>query len=118
MRACPCGLPAPYAACCAPLHRGEAHAGTAERLMRSRYSAFAVGEAAFLLQTWHPTTRPAALELDGTRWTRLEVLEAHGGGLLENEGTVLFRAHHRGGVLEERGRFVRDRGRWSYLGPT
>ena len=118
MRACHCGLPAPYADCCRPFHEGAAHAGTAERLMRSRYSAYVVGEPDYLLQTWHPTTRPATLALDRTRWTRLELLETSGGGMLESEGTVRFRAYHREGVLEEHSRFVRDRGRWSYHGPA
>ena len=113
---CPCGLPAPYGACCGRFHAGAA-APTAELLMRSRYSAYAVGDRAYLLQTWHPSTRPPALEADGTRWTRLEVLGTTGGGLLETEGTVRFRAHHLGGLLEEHSRFVRDAGRWSYLGP-
>ena len=116
MRGCPCGLTAPYADCCGPFHRGDGHPGTAERLMRSRYSAYATGEVAYLLRTWHPTTRPATLEVDGTRWRRLEVLDSAGGGMLENEGTVHFRAHFRGGVLEERSRFVRHAGRWVYLG--
>lgn len=116
MKACPCGLPAAYRACCGRYHAGSA-APTAELLMRSRYSAYALGDPAYLLQTWHPSTRPAGLHLDGTRWTRLEVLESTGGGLLETAGTVAFRAHHRGGVLEEHSGFVRDAGRWSYLGP-
>ena len=117
MKACHCGLHLPYAECCGPFHRGAASPGTAERLMRSRYSAYVVEEVPYLLQTWHPTTRPASLQLDGIRWTRLEVLETTGGGMLENEGTVRFLAHHREGVLGEHSRFVRDRGRWSYLGP-
>ncbi|WP_275423743.1 YchJ family protein, partial [Virgisporangium ochraceum] len=53
---CPCGG-GPYAACCGPAH-GGAPAATAEALMRSRYSAFALGDADYLLRTWHPTTRP------------------------------------------------------------
>jgi SEC-C motif-containing protein len=86
--------------------------------MRSRYTAFAVGEPAWLLSSWHPSTRPRRLELDGTQWTGLEVLQTRGGGLLEPEGVVRFRAWYRGGVIEERSRFVRDSGRWSYLGPV
>ena len=85
--------------------------------MRSRYTAFAVGDSAYLLATWHPSTRPARLQLDDTAWTRLEVLATTAGGLLDTEGAVRFRAHFRGGVLEEHSRFVRDAGRWSYLGP-
>lgn len=84
--------------------------------MRSRYSAFVVDDAAYLLRTWHPTTRPAAVET-GSGWVRLEVLSATG-GLLDAEGAVHFRAHHLGGVVEERSRFVRDAGRWAYLGPA
>ena len=88
--------------------------------MRSRYSAFAVGDAAYLLATWHITTRPASLELDpAARWTGLDVLRTTGGGLFEQEGTVEFRAHWRSG--EEAGdqhevsRFVREDGAWRYL---
>ena len=47
---CPCGGFL-YSSCCAPLHRGECQAATAEQLMRSRYSAYALGEVEYLLQT-------------------------------------------------------------------
>jgi SEC-C motif-containing protein len=83
--------------------------------MRSRYCAFAVGDAAYLLRTWHPSSRPPGVET-GSGWLRLEVLSAQG-GLLDAEGEVHFRAHSLAGVLEERSRFVRASGRWSYLGP-
>jgi SEC-C motif-containing protein len=119
---CPCGLPQPYDACCGRFHRGEA-APTAELLMRSRFAAFAVGDEAYLLETWHPSTRPRRVRLDPEdRWTRLEVVGRSGGGLLESTGTVEFRAHstHRGrpDVLHENSRFERDGGRWSYIGPV
>lgn len=118
-RTCPCGLPAAYDDCCGALHAGAA-APTAERLMRSRYTAYALGDAAHLLASWHPSTRPAAVPLDpALRWTGLEVLSASG-GLLDTTGTVHFRASwvHGGerGVLEERSRFARDAGRWAYVG--
>ena len=115
MKPCPCGLPPSYDTCCGRFHRGAA-APTPELLMRARYSAYALGEETYLLGTWHPTTRPASVDLTA-RWLRLEVLSATG-GLLDVEGSVHFRAHHVGGVLEERSRFVRDAGRWSYLGPV
>ena len=87
--------------------------------MRSRYSAFAIGDADYLLASWHPTTRPTSVALDPhQRWLRLEVLATTGGGLLEREGTVTFRAHASNGVVEERSRFTRVDGRWSYLGPA
>ena len=115
MSRCPCGLPAGYDDCCGRYHSGVP-APTPESLMRSRYSAFAVGDDAYLLRTWHPTTRPADVET-GTGWLRLEVLDSSG-GLLDAQGEVHFRAHHVDGVIEERSRFVRDSGRWVYLGPV
>ncbi|RJQ84990.1 YchJ family protein [Amycolatopsis panacis] len=120
MASCPCGLPEAYGACCGPFHRGEQHAPTAERLMRSRYSAFDVGDRDYLLATWHPDTRPRRLRLDpGQEWLRLEVVGHTGGSLLANEGTVEFRAYyrHRGqdDVLHENSRFVREAGRWYYV---
>jgi SEC-C motif-containing protein len=114
---CPCGTGQPYDACCGRLHRGEAQAPTAEALMRSRYSAFAVGDSAYLLRSWHPSTRPASLQLGRTRWLSLEVVSASG-GLFDTEGTVEFRATHDSGVMQERSRFVKEQGRWLYLDGT
>ncbi|TDB86095.1 hypothetical protein E1091_16540, partial [Micromonospora fluostatini] len=119
-RACPCGSGTTYGRCCRPLHRGTTDAATAEQVMRSRFSAFAVGDLDHLLRSWHSSTRPAGLRLDpGQRWVRLEVLDTARGGLLDSAGTVEFRAHYRAagqpGTLHERSRFVREDGRWVYL---
>ncbi len=117
---CPCGLPAAYDDCCGQLHRGQATATTAEQLMRSRYSAFAVGDEAYLLRSWHPTTRPPGVDLDpGPRWVRLEILGTTEGSAFHTTGTVEFRAHYtqggRAGSLHENSRFVRHEGAWAYL---
>jgi SEC-C motif-containing protein len=119
---CPCGLAEGYESCCGRLHAG-AQAPTAESLMRSRYSAFAVGDAGYLLRTWHPSGRPRTLSLDPElRWTRLAVLQTHDGGMFDATGTVQFRAIYvqqgQRGVLAETSRFVRHDGRWTYLGPV
>jgi SEC-C motif-containing protein len=118
---CPCGRGLPYAECCEPAHHGTAPA-TAEQLMRSRYSAFALDDDAYVLRTWHPSTRPAAIEPDsGLRWVGLDILESSGGGLFDAEGVVEFRAHYRDhgkhGDMVERSRFVRHDGQWVYWGP-
>jgi SEC-C motif domain protein len=120
--ACPCGLGDDYDVCCGRLHAG-APALTAESLMRSRYSAFAVGDAAYLLRTWHRPARPKTLTLDpAIHWTRLAVLETQGGGLFDTTGTVRFRAMYRQdgrrGVLEETSRFAREGKLWTYAGPV
>ncbi len=116
---CPCGTGLTYRECCGPLHAG-ARAASAEALMRSRFSAFALGDVAYLERTWHPSTRPAGLSLDPERrWYRLDVLRTEAGGLLDDTGLVEFRAHHRSpagtGALHEVSRFVREGGRWLYL---
>lgn len=117
---CPCLSGNPYDECCGPLHAGAA-APTAERLMRSRFSAFALGLPEYLLITWHPRTRPAELELDPTqRWTRLDIVDTRSGGPFDSSGRVTFRAWWRAeggerGVLEEDSAFVREQGRWFYV---
>jgi SEC-C motif domain protein len=119
-RRCPCGSLETFDACCGRYLGDDGVAPpTAEALMRSRYTAFVDGDVGYLLRTWHPDTRPADLDLDpGVRWTGLEVLDRVGGGLVDTEGVVEFRAHHRdggrSGVQHERSRFVRDAGRWVY----
>lgn len=115
---CPCLSGLPYAECCGPLHAGTA-APTAEALMRSRYSAFAVDDADYLLATWHPTTRPPTLELDDRRWLHLDIRSRNRGGPLDAEGVVEFEAFWRdasgGGSQHETSRFVRESGRWYYV---
>lgn len=119
MSACPCNPARPYAACCGPLHAGVA-AADAQALMRSRYSAYALGLRDYVLATWHPSTRPAALELDpaATRWLGLEVKRHRADG--EDAATVEFVARYRVGGgsavrLHEVSRFLREDGRWYYL---
>jgi len=88
--------------------------------MRSRFSAFAVHDAAYLLRSWHPTTRPPGVDFDpALRWTRLEILGGTEGGPFSTSGTVEFRAHYtengRPGELRENSRFVRHDYAWVYL---
>lgn len=88
--------------------------------MRSRYSAFALHDADYLLATWHPATRPASIELEPRLvWTGLEILATEAGGPDDVKGVVEFRAHHQvdgsPGVLHEVSRFLRQDGRWCYV---
>jgi len=85
--------------------------------MRSRFSAFAMGDAGYLLASWHPSTRPSALELDSTvRWLRLDILDRVGGGPLDRTGIVEFEAFYGGGSQRERSTFAREGGTWFYVG--
>src|SRR5436309_189410 len=117
--ACPCGSGRPFKDCCGRLHRG-APATTAEELMRARYSAFAVRDEAYLLETWHPATSPGRVEFDPElRWLSLEILATLEGGPGDDEGRVEFIAHHQRGLqrseLHERSRFTRVGGSWVYV---
>ena len=113
--ACPCGTDRPYATCCKPLHDGEA-ATSAERLMRSRYSAYVLQLVAYLIATWHPSTRPAHLVLDQSRWLGLQIKQQATQG---DRATVEFIARYKTGGkatrLHERSRFEREDGRWYYV---
>jgi uncharacterized protein YchJ/organic radical activating enzyme len=120
MARCPCGVGDRYRDCCGRLHRGEAAAATAAELMRSRFSAFARQDEAYLLSTWHPATRPDRVGFeDGPRWTRLEIVRTEDGGPGDERGVVEFRAHYLSGStpgeLHEVSRFVRHDGAWVYV---
>ena len=117
---CPCDTGRPYAACCGRWHRGPL-AGQAPdpvSLMRSRYSAFVLDERDYLLQTWHPSTRPRALASPepGLRWLGLSVRRHEVQG---ETGVVEFVARSklagRASRLHEVRRFVLEGGRWYYL---
>ncbi len=86
--------------------------------MRSRYSAFVLGDVAYLLDSWHPSTRPPLLQLDaGRRWLGLE-LRRHV-RLDDDHAEVEFVARSKLGGraqrLHESSRFVREQGCWYYL---
>jgi SEC-C motif-containing protein len=93
--------------------------------MRSRYSAFAVGEAGYLLATWHPATRPAAMDLDPViEWRRLRICGSTAGSEADAAGTVEFVAHYwdsarcEYGRQHENSRFVCQGRRWFYVEPA
>ncbi|MDR6866117.1 SEC-C motif-containing protein [Microbacterium resistens] len=118
-RRCPCGTGDLFASCCGPILGGRP-APTAERLMRSRYTAFARRDEAYLLRSWHPSTRPSSLDLDdGVRWLGLEILGTEAGGPFDREGVVSFIARYRDGAergaLHEVSRFTREGREWRYL---
>ncbi|QOD42807.1 YchJ family protein [Clavibacter zhangzhiyongii] len=117
---CPCTSGDPYGACCAPIHRRDVPAPTAERLMRSRFSAYARGDATHLARTWDPSTRPEGIDLDpSVRWFRLTILRTSLGGPADATGVVEFEAafRHEGaqGSQREASRFARHAGSWVYL---
>ena len=94
-------------------------ATTAERLMRSRYSAFVVRDPVYLLRTWSAANRPPDVHFDDDlRWTGLDILGRTGGSAFHTAGTVEFCAHFtidgQGGEQRENSGFVRVEGVWFY----
>lgn len=117
--ACPCGSGRDYAACCGPYHDG-AVVPNAEALMRSRYSAFVMGDEAYLRQTWAVENLPDEPLLDAAvKWLGLTILSTEAGGEQDQTGVVTFVARYkingRAGRMQERSRFVREQGLWRYL---
>jgi SEC-C motif-containing protein len=125
--ACPCGRadargrPLAYAACCGRFIGSfdSAPAPDAESLMRSRYSAFVLERADYLLATWHTSRRPASIEFDaGVKWLGLEVRQHHVPDATHAEVEFVARQKSPGSPavrLHERSRFVREVGRWYYV---
>lgn len=116
---CPCASGRLLADCCGRYHAGEA-APDAAALMRSRYTAYVLGNEAYLLATWHATTRPTGLELDAgdtPRWLGLELRghETSGADAATVEFVARYKVGGRAHRLHETSRFVCDGGRWYYV---
>jgi SEC-C motif-containing protein len=119
---CPCESGKPYQSCCEPYHLGAIPAPTAEALMRSRYTAYTLGLEAYLLQTWHPDTRPHTLNLaedQAIKWQGLQVKQVT---TSETTATVNFVARYKIGGKAERlhelSQFTRIENAWYYLRGT
>ena len=94
---CPCGSLKDYGVCCGKYHSGTASAETAEKLMRSRYSAFVLRNGDYLLSTLAEENRSGfdaeSIAQHTTRWTGLDIIECVAGGILDQTGIVEFVAH-------------------------
>ena len=125
---CPCGQVEPtsktgvktYANCCGRFveHFEDAAAPDAEHLMRSRYSAFVHAHAAYLLNTWHSSTRPESLTFEpDVKWLGLQVRshQITSDNTAEVEFVARYRVAGKAVRLHERSRFVREAGRWLYV---
>ncbi len=119
MKNCFCGAAEPYSKCCAPLHKGTIPATSAEKLMRSRYSAYVVSDIPYLIASTHISTRsglsPKEIELwaKSNQWKGLEIVHA-------DYATVEFKAMYRDRsgkmqVHHEKSTFIHEDGHWFYV---
>lgn len=122
---CVCGLGESTETCCGPIIQGRTPPETAEALMRSRYSAYVLGEVDYILGSLHPDHRQD-VDRDATEtwskkatWTGLEVVTTEGGGPKDDVGIVEFIARFElNGVPQthhELAEFARANGRWYYV---
>jgi len=127
MQNCPCGSSLAYASCCQPLHQAAGkHANTPEQLMRSRFSAFYLGNVDYLINTLHSTKRSPedrdkiANALMDHKWHSLRVLNSS--PVRDDRASVEFvafctttQAPASPQQLHEHSRFVFEGQRWWYL---
>jgi len=124
-RKCPCGSEKPFSFCCEPAIEGARPAATAEALMRSRYTAFAMGMVDYLINTTaksHRNPDDAVLiedQMRATTWTGLTINAVEDGEQNDNEGTVeftaCFEAEGEAAALHEKSNFRREDGNWVYV---
>jgi SEC-C motif-containing protein len=120
-RPCPCGSGQPLRACCQDYLADRRKPATAEALMRSRYTAYVLKHADYLLATWHASTRPPKLTLDANEptWLGLRIEFTKGGREADAEGVVEFTARFRQQgterQLHEVSRFRREMECWFYV---
>lgn len=116
---CPCGSGRPFFACCGPLLSGARAAATPGELMRSRYTAHATGDEAYLHRTYARTAaRPFVVSKQPrVNWVRL-VIHEDTPGSADDVGFVEFSAFYRDASgeheMRERSEFRRVQGRWLY----
>lgn len=116
---CRCGSGKRLDACCGPYLAGLP-APTAEALMRSRYTAFTLGDSAYVSRTWAREHRDGASpELPDVIWLGLKINATTGGSPADETGTVDFSARFRSdgeiGIHRENSTFRREGGLWVYV---
>ena len=125
MTSCFCGRSLSFSNCCQPLILGHQKAITAEQLMRSRYSAFVVGNLDYLLSTQIPLVSQDEFDLSAhIKWTKLIVKNSIQGEDKDQHGHVLFEAHFNDltsgklGIHSELSEFKKVNGDWKYVLPN
>jgi SEC-C motif-containing protein len=121
---CPCGQPS-FDKCCGRFITAGQVPATAELLMRSRYSAYALRDEAYLRATWFPETLPEEELTSETdvKWIGLEIKKhqhAAGSDAATVEFVARFKVGGKAHRLHEISNFVRQpdgegQMRWYYV---
>lgn len=120
---CVCGSVKSYKTCCEPIHKDILKANLPVDLMKSRYTAYTLGNIDYLMQSHHASTRPIADQKEilawakSVTWLKLEIIEAP--KPIQNEGFVTFKAYFlengKQQVIYEKSRFVKENNHWTYI---
>ena len=110
---CPCGTGKPLSDCCEPVIKGILNASSAEVLMRSRYTAYVLKNEAYVLDSWHQSTRPDSLGMDANvKWLRLKIVDST---KYQVEFIATYRSEGKACKMHENSRFLFENGRWFYV---
>ncbi|MFT7653975.1 MAG: SEC-C motif-containing protein [Limisphaerales bacterium] len=110
---CPCESGFSFAECCEKILLDPRAALTPSALMRSRYTAYVIGDDAHLLNTWHQRTRPGNIEfVADQKWLGLKIKRAEGNTV---EFVARFKIHGKGHRLHETSRFEQIADHWYYV---
>ena len=118
---CACGSTRKYIQCCGRYIKRDALPTSTEALMRSRFTAYFLHDEAYLLKTWHSSTRPTELNLEDEKieWNSLEVITTSAGKAPDEKGSVEFIASYtvlgKKQQLHEVSRFVKESNKWFYV---
>ena len=130
---CPCCSTLDYAVCCGRYHKGNINPPTAEALMRSRYTAYAMGNAQYIYRTWHEKTRPTLPSLrksEPQKLVALKILSTQEGTENDSKGMVEFVASYESPSFDEsvdkpvgepieqhheKSLFAKIKGNWVYI---
>ncbi|WP_321329799.1 YchJ family protein [uncultured Ilyobacter sp.] len=126
MNICPCESGKKYEDCCKKYIKGTLVPSTAELLMRSRYTAYVVGEIDYILKTHDPSTvsdisRDTVADWsESSKWEGLEIVKTKAGKVRDKKGIVEFKASYivndKRHTHHEKSLFVKIKGRWYYHG--
>jgi SEC-C motif-containing protein len=117
MNSCPCNPKKLFADCCEPFLQHKKIPRSPVELMQSRYAAYVVKQEEYLLETWHQTTRPQAVNMDQSpKWLNLQIINTSHQG---NQGMVEFKATYMADktihILHETSYFVKENDCWFYV---
>ena len=120
---CACGSKKSYKLCCELIHKNIEVAKTPLDLMRSRYTAYVLGNINYLMLSHHSSTRPIAEKEEILNWTKsvqwlkLEIIDAN--EIKNDEGFVTFKAYFMesgiNNMIFEKSRFIKENNHWTYV---